>query len=176
MGTKHLARRSVVDGRVPSAPRHSPPGTEATMIRDRLPGTWRLVAWEIRHSDGSISRPYGEKPVGQIIYDPHGRMSVAVMRRDRAKFAVPDKFQGKAEEVKSAFDGFECYFGAYYVNEAEKTVTHRVEGSLYPNLTGAGLTRFAEISDNTLILRTPPLRYGGSTVVATLVWEREPPV
>ena len=146
------------------------------MLKEKLTGTWRLVSWETRNSDGAVSRPYGKNPIGQIMYDPRGHMSAAIMRRDRPKFAVPDKFRGEAAEIKSAFDGFECYFGTYQVDEVEKTVTHRVEGSLFPNITGSGLKRFVDISGATLTLSTPAIRYGGSLIVAVLVWERKPPV
>jgi hypothetical protein len=106
------------------------------------------------------------------MYDAAGNMSVAFMRRDRPKFAGPDKFQGTPTEVRAAFDGFQAYFGTYEVDEAKRTITHYIAGSLFPNWEGTSQTRFVELSGNRLTLRTPPMTEGGGTVVAVLVWER----
>jgi hypothetical protein len=146
---------------------------EEIMIREQLTGTWRLISWETRKVDGSISHPYGEQPVGQLMYDSAGNMSAAIMRTDRPKFSISDKFRGTSAEIQSAFEGFEAYFGTYKVNEEERSVSHHVEGGLLPNLAGATLKRFVELSDNRLTLSTPPISYGGETIVAVLMWERK---
>jgi hypothetical protein len=146
------------------------------MFREELIGTWRLVSWVVQDENGKISHPYGEQPVGQLIYDASGNMSAAIMRPGRPRFATSDKFRGTTEETIEAFDGFEAYFGIYQVNEGEETVIHHVEGSLFPNLVGLTLKRFVKLSGNRLVLSTPPTRYGGSKVTAVLVWERRTPV
>jgi hypothetical protein len=143
------------------------------MLREQLVGTWRLISRETRRSDGSVSHAYGEHPIGQLMYDAAGNMSVAFMRPGRSKFVHADKFQGTAAEIKAAFDGFQGYFGIYEIDEDKKTVTHQVEGSLLPNWEGTSQTRFVEISGNRLTLSTPPTVDGGATQAAVLVWERK---
>ena len=56
-------------------------------------GTWRLVSCELRRADGQVSYPVGRDPVGYIIYNPDGYMSVAFMSADRPKFAAGDMME-----------------------------------------------------------------------------------
>ncbi len=143
------------------------------MIRESLVGTWRLKSCELLQSNGKITQPYGTKPVGQLMYDSDGNMSVQIMRSDRARFAINDKFQGTTSEIKSAFDGFECYFGRYEVDKDNKTVIHHIEGSLLPNWEGNAQPRSFEFSDDQLELTSPPIQYGGATITSSLIWERK---
>jgi hypothetical protein len=144
------------------------------MIRDQLIGTWRLISvCAIRQSDGEVKYPFGKRSVGQLMYDSAGNMSVVIMRPDRPRSSINDKFQATTEEIKSAFDGFEAYFGAYEIDEEKEIVIHHIEGSSFPNWEGTAQTRFAEFSGNQLTLRTPPLPYGGATFTWKLVWERK---
>ena len=117
---------------------------------------------------------YGDKPRGVIVYDAAGCVSVNLMRSDRPTFSVSDKSKGTSEEARSALESYEAYFGAYQVDEAAATVTHHVEGSLFPNWTGSKQVRFYEFKDDYLILSTPAMEYGGSTVVGRLTWRRVP--
>ena len=144
------------------------------MIRDQLIGTWKLIsACSIRQSDGEAQYPFSKQPVGQIIYDSAGNMSVIIMRPERPKSSINDKSQATNEEIKSAFDGFEAYFGTYEIDEEKKIISHHIVGSLFPNWEGMTQTRFAEFSGNQLTLKTPPISYGGATITGTLVWERK---
>jgi hypothetical protein len=144
------------------------------MIRDQLIGTWKLIsACSIRQSDGEVQYPFSKHPVGQIMYDSAGNMSVIVMLPERPKFSINDKSQATNEEIKSAFDGFEAYFGTYEIDEEKEVVSHHIVGSLFPNWEGMTQTRFAEFSGNQLTLKTPPIPYGGATITYTLVWERK---
>ncbi len=143
------------------------------MRKEPLIGTWKLISCETRRSDGEVLYPYGKQPLGQLIYDPAGNMAVAIMRPGRVKFSIPDKFQGTPGETKSAFDGFESYWGTYEIDEEQNTVIHHVEGSLFPNWEGGTQTRFVEVSPHQLTLSTPLTPYGGATIIALLVWERK---
>jgi hypothetical protein len=64
-----------------------------------------------------------------------------------------------------------AYYGHYTFNEAQGTVTHYVEGSLFPNWTGQSMIRNTRFEDDTLELSTPPTRFGGADAIATLVWK-----
>jgi len=105
------------------------------------------------------------------MYDANGHVSVHMMRRDRPAFASGDLHDGTPMEIKSAFEGFVAYYGAYEVNQDEGTVTHHIEGSLFPNWVGLAQRRFFEFSGNRLTLSTPPILVGGQQVTAVLIWE-----
>jgi len=123
-------------------------------VRDRFIGVWKLASCELKASNGNISYPYGEQPVGRIAYDKAGRMSAQLMRPGR-----------------SSRDGagFTAYFGAYDIDEASRTVIHHVQASINPSWVGTDLKRTYEFSSNRLTLTA----VSGQGVMR-LVWEREP--
>ncbi|HVG21305.1 MAG TPA: lipocalin-like domain-containing protein [Blastocatellia bacterium] len=127
-------------------------------------GAWRLVSVEDREPDGSLTNPYGERPVGLLLYDEAGSMSVQIMRSDRQHLSSNDWGEIPAEEIKAAAEGFTAFFGTYEVNEAEAVIIHRVEGHFLPNSVGKELKRGYEFSGSRLILRPSDSR--------TVTWER----
>lgn len=127
-------------------------------------GAWRLVSVQEREPDGSLTNPYGEHPVGLLLYDETGRMSVQIMRSDRARLSSNDWDEIPAGEIKSAVEGFTAFFGTYEINEAEAVIIHRVEGHLLPNSVGKDLRRSYEFSGNRLTLKPSASR--------SVTWER----
>ncbi len=140
--------------------------------KDKFGGTWKLVSAEFRRPDGDIIYSYGKHPVGVFMYDANGTMSVQIMRSDRPAFASGDLWISSREELKAALEGYVAYFGTYEVDEEEAVVTHRIEGSWFPNWVGTEQKRFFEFSGDRLILRTPEARTGTATVTGELVWQR----
>src|SRR5258708_34601956 len=49
-------------------------------LASKLVGTWRLVRFVKTDTSGSMTYPYGERPVGYFVYDPTGHLSVQIMR------------------------------------------------------------------------------------------------
>ncbi len=141
------------------------------MGKEQFIGTWKLVSIEFRRSDGQLTYPMGRDAVGIIMYDANGHMSVNIMRPDRQAFATGDQLKGTPMEIKSAFEGFVAYYGVYEVNQENGTVTHHVEGSLFPNWVGSAQRRFFEFSGNRLTLSTAPILMGGQQVTGVLNWE-----
>ncbi len=137
-----------------------------------LVGTWRLESAEFTGSDGSISYPYGESPVGIVTYDAGGHMSVQLMREERAHFDSNDPTMGNADEIRAAFEGIITYFGAYLVDEGLHRVTHRLEGCSFPNWEGTELSRHYAIEGDLLTLTTDPMQVGGTGITGVLVWRR----
>ena len=131
---------------------------------NRFIGAWRLVSFEEETSDGEIVYPYGENPIGSLIYDSSGRMSVQIMRRDREPFSSSEWETTTAEEIKDAVEGFTAFFGSFEVDAANKTVIHRVEGHVLPGSVGKTLRREFEFTGDLLILKPSPNR--------RVVWER----
>ena len=135
-------------------------------------GTWKLVSFEVRRSDGDITLPWGKDVGGTLMYDSNGRFSVQLTQNGRTEFASGDMQSGTEQEIRSALGGYVAYYGTYDIDETERTMTHSVEGSLFPNWIGGSQTRFFEISSDRLTLTTPPTQFGGQEVRAALLWER----
>jgi hypothetical protein len=72
-------------------------------IKEQFSGTWKLVSWKIERANGElIDPPLGPAPVGRIIYQPGGHMSVVLMRPDRPTFASNNLIEVSPEEVEAA--------------------------------------------------------------------------
>ncbi len=136
-------------------------------------GTWRLLSYQARMPDGTVRNPMGANPAGRLTYDRERRMAVQFQRRDRPRFANGEMRGGTPEEMKAAYFGYVAYYGAYRVDEATSTVTHVIQGSLFPNWEGQAQERFVQLAGNRLTITTPPFPSGGQPVTLVLVWERE---
>jgi hypothetical protein len=125
----------------------------ATVASGALVGTWTLVSVEERKPSGETIQWMGPRPLGLLIYDRAGNVSVQIMR-DPSLPQTPADPQG----------GYYAYFGRYEVNEGEATVVHRVQGSMRPSEVGAEYTRSVRLIGDRLVLSLTPTR--------TLTWQR----
>jgi hypothetical protein len=130
-----------------------PFGAVASDLKDQLVGTWRLVRYFDTDASGKRTYPFGDKPIGYLVYDSTGHMSAQVMRTPPPRFASGDDAKGTDAEVRAAYDGFVAYFGTYRVDEAKSVVTHVVEGSLRPSYVGTDQPRPVELRDDALIIQ-----------------------
>jgi hypothetical protein len=148
-----------------------PSDAAAEAAAKQLVGTWVLRTYH--RWLGSTAEPsYGEKPQGMLSYDDKGRMSVHIMRPGRPMFATGDRWQGTAEELKAAFDGYFAYYGRYEVDPREGVVVHHVEGSLLPNWVGTQQRRLYSLSGTQLTLTTPTSRVGDQEAKTVLLWQK----
>ncbi|OJT18170.1 hypothetical protein BO221_42565 [Archangium sp. Cb G35] len=148
------------------------PEGDKAMLKDGLVGTWQLISVEGRLPDGSRDYPYGQNPLGILMYDRLGNMAVQLMRRDRTPFKSADLKGGLAQEAKDALDGAAVYFGTYETEEQTETVCHHITGSVFPNWIGTVQRRKATMTGNRLVLSTEPLLMGGNESVVVLEWQR----
>ncbi len=116
-------------------------------------GTWKIVRYEDRAADGTVSYPYGESPVGYFVYDATGHLSVQIMRTPALK-SFPGMRQGTGDgaSYREAFLAYLAYFGTYTVDATKGIVTHHVEGSLRPDYTGTDQVRPFWIDGDRLII------------------------
>lgn len=140
---------------------------ETTELRARLIGTWRPVSWTWEDATGAVSSPLGEDPIGQLIYDASGAVSVQLMRRDQAPFRDDDWRSATDEEKARAWSGYFAYFGTYELDEDAGIITHHIDGSWFPNLVGTQQIRWFVLEEHRLALHaeTP---WGH----VTLEWEK----
>ena len=140
---------------------------------EQFTGTWRLLACEGRWSDGRITRPYGENPEGQLMYDRHGRFAGQIMARERPAFATGNLLKGSDGEVRAAFEGYVAYYGTYTVNYAESLMIHDVEGSFFPNWLGdRQIRKYGFTEDGRLELSTLPIKGSRADLTVVLLWEQ----
>nr|WP_285222327.1 MULTISPECIES: lipocalin-like domain-containing protein [unclassified Lysobacter] len=128
------------------------PGAKSGSLGSRLVGTWQVMELVDTDRAGKAVRPYGEHPLGYIVYDATGHLHVQVMRTPATPpFADGDQ-KGSDREVRGAYDGYIAYFGTYRVDEARGQVIHQVQGSLMPSYTGTDQPRPIKLIGDELII------------------------
>ncbi len=142
----------------------------------QLVGTWKLIAIDERDANGARVVPldYGPDPIGILMYDASGHMSVHAMRRGRPKLASDDAHSATPEQAMAAFIGYGAYFGTYTVDEQAGIVTHHVQGALNPNWEGGDQRRRFTISGNKLTLEPIDFQAAGHKRTRRLTWQRLP--
>ncbi|OEV10280.1 lipocalin-like domain-containing protein [Streptomyces nanshensis] len=141
--------------------------SRADEVRELLLGAWRLVSWEVTEADGTVSRPLGEHPLGQLLYDRGGRMSAQLVWAHRPLPDGEDWRQASQEEMTGSWPGYFGYFGTFTVDGDTGTVTHHVESGSFPGLTGTDQVRDHHLEGRRLTL-------GAVTAWGRvrIVWER----
>ena len=85
-------------------------------MSEKFIGTWKLVSFEYRSED-QVTYPFGKNPVGYIMYNDEGYMSVALMASNRRRFSSTDLIAGTTEELVAASSTYIAYCGKYEVTE-----------------------------------------------------------
>jgi hypothetical protein len=129
-----------------------------------LVGTWKLVSFEETLPSGERIHPYGDNPVGLLIYTETGHMSVQIMTRDRQPLSAVPFEEINATEIKAAVAGFTGFCGTYSVDSDTGTVLHRVQCHVLPGSVGKELRRTYELENDRLVLKPSDTR--------SITWER----
>ena len=144
----------------------------ASGVSQRIVGAWVLASRTVRRADGTaLADPVlGEKPLGRLYYDASGVMMLQMMRMDRAA-AIGKPANPKDAANPRAILGYDAYFGRYTIDERAGTITHHVEGSLFPEDLGKDWVRPFTLEGDTLTLKfTSPT--DGVEITRTLVFRR----
>ena len=134
-------------------------------LKEQLVGTWTLVSFDSFDASGAkVPNMEGRDLKGLVIFTDNGRMSVQYIT-DYPKIASKDRRKTTPDEEAVAH-GVLSYFGTYTVNEADKTISYRIERSSFPNqVTGMDAKRVATLTGDELKLDNPGRTAGGRTVI-----------
>jgi hypothetical protein len=135
-------------------------------------GAWQLETRTVRRSDGTliVDQVLGPKPLGRLYYDASGTMMLQMMREGRtAAIGIPSN--PKDATNPRVVLGYDAYFGRYTVDARAGTVTHHVEGSLFPEDLGDDFVRPFTLEGDTLTLRFTS-KADGAEITRTLVLRR----
>jgi hypothetical protein len=145
-------------------------------IYDRLVGTWYLVDFVERTTNGNlgpVERPFGPNPSGILIYTADGHVSVQLMKLDRPLFASGYWLEGTPEEFFDEATGYLAYAGTFDVDEQTETVTHHMAVALFPNWAGGKQERKVVLQGDELTLKTGEYNSpSGGRLLAELTWSR----
>ncbi|MFM2409179.1 MAG: hypothetical protein RL481_7 [Pseudomonadota bacterium] len=109
-------------------------------------GTWQLVDWRIEYGDGGITRPFGERAQGYIIYAADGTMTASIAKGERANFGIANARNASTNQKAQAFDSYFHYAGPWRIDGDD--VVHSVTMSLNPDMTGTDQRRRAQFQGN----------------------------
>jgi hypothetical protein len=104
--------------------------------KDMLAGAWTLLLSDAVKADGTHVPQFGPNPSGLLMFSPDGHYSVEIMRANLPKLAANDRDKPTPDEMKAIMLGALSHFGTYVLNDAEKSLTFRIEASSYPNWNG----------------------------------------
>ena len=107
-------------------------GLGRPVVAQGLEGRWRLIGAEDLNADGSVGRyPWGRQPVGSIVVQD-GSCYLQIMSSDVPSF--PPGQLPTVEQMKQAiFSTYISYTGPCTIDEAEGSVTLRVEAAWRPD-------------------------------------------
>ena len=145
----------------------------ARRTRDRIIGAWQLESREVRKAGGEVVRDavLGAEPVGRLIYDVTGHMSLQMMRLDRTQAISTPTNRQDAQNARIIL-GYDSYFGTFHVDDAAGTVVHNVVGSLFPEDIGKDFVRQLTVDGDRLTLGFTSKSPEGVDVTRTLVFGR----
>jgi hypothetical protein len=141
--------------------------------RQRIVGAWQLITRSVRRDNGEVlvDPVLGQQPLGRLCYDASGGVMLQMMRMGRTA-AIGQPANPEDATNPRVVLGYDAYFGTYTVNEAQGTVTHHVQASLFPEDLGKDFVRPFTLDGDTLTLSFTSPSAGGSTTTRTLTFRR----
>ena len=126
-----------------SAPRTAP-------AKPILEGRWKLRTAEDVRADGTVARlPWGQHPVGSIVVE-RGSCYVQIMSSDTPSFTAGTATP--TEQMKAMLlSSYIAYSGPCVINEAESSVTLKVDAAWRPDYVGTDQKRFFRFENGALI-------------------------
>lgn len=106
----------------------------AQSLKEQIVGSWTLVSAIDVHADGSKTDPWGADPKGAYMFGADGRFTQMLMRSDLPK--LQSRFSGSADQHKALAQGVVAMYGSYTVDEAQKTINVKFEGSTFAAFNG----------------------------------------
>jgi type II secretory pathway pseudopilin PulG len=138
-------------------------------LKEQLVGTWILVEALDVAADGSKTNSWGANPKGTYMFDTSGHFTQMLIRSDLPK--IPNRAQGGTpEQNKFIVSGAIAMYGTYSVNDTEKTITVRFEGSTFSGFNGTeGKRIITSLSADEMKTTNPGTSIG---MKAESVWRR----
>ena len=142
-------------------------------VRERIAGAWQLESRTVKQANGApqLDPVLGQQPVGRLFYDASGHMMLQMMRQGRAQAISVPSHPPDAKNPRIVL-GYDAYFGTFTVNEADGTITHHVEGSLFPEDLGKDFRRSYQLEGDNFTLSFTSKSPDGLELTRTLRFRR----
>jgi hypothetical protein len=144
------------------------------VFAETIEGRWKLTAAEDLRADGSVARyPWGRHPIGSIVVAA-GSCYIQIMSSDVPSLSADASPIG--EQMKAALlSSYIAYTGPCAINEAEGSVTLKVEAAWRPDYVGTEQKRFFRFENGRMLFGPAPnsIRAGAETLTRRLTLERQ---
>src|SRR5215472_1233753 len=138
-----------------------PEPTPSSYVAKDLVGTWTLVS-VVAEREGRKFESYGPDAKGLLVFDANGRYSMILIAAGLPKFASGIRSSGTADENKAVVAGSMAHFGTYVVDEADKSLTLRIDRATFPNWDGKHNKRSFVIIGDELVFKERHASAGGA--------------
>ncbi len=145
-----------------------------------LVGAWTLVSASHRQGE-QLVHPYGEAPVGQLLFAADGGFACQVMRATHRAFTSTRAYiREEARAIEAAPTGslplsYLGFWGRWEVERAAGRLLLDVAGSSAPELIGGRQERLFTLVDDLLTLSNPGMQLEGQQISYCVVWTRARP-
>ena len=137
-------------------------------LKEQIVGSWTLVQAVDTNADGTKTNPWGVNPKGVYMFSPNGRFAQMLFHTDLPK--IDNRMGGTPDQNKAIAQGVIAMYGSYTVDEANKTINVKFEGSSFAKFVGTeGKRVITSINDNEFQSTNPATSTGTK---ADSVWKR----
>jgi hypothetical protein len=137
-------------------------------LKEQIVGSWTLVQATDTHADGTKSNPWGANPKGAYMFSVDGRFTQMLFHTDLPK--IDNRMGGTPDQNKAIAQGLVAMYGSYTVDEANKTVVVKFEGSSFAKFVGTEGKRIITSIDGNEFRSMNPATSTGTK--AESVWKR----
>jgi hypothetical protein len=103
-------------------------------LKEQIVGSWTLVQAVDTMPDGTKTNPWGANPKGSYMFSTDGRFSQMLLHSDLPK--IDNRMAGTPDQNKATAQGIVAMYGSYTVDEANKTINVKFEGSSFAKFVG----------------------------------------
>ena len=170
-GRRPAASPAVSPDQAAPPARPDPPRPAASA--PKLEGRWKLRTAEDLRANGTVARlPWGEHPVGSIIVE-RGACYLQIMSSDTPSFA-PGTATPTEQMKATLLSSYIAYSGPCAINDAEGSVTLKVDAGWRPDYVGTEQKRFFQIDNGVLLFGPAPgsIRAGNEALTRRLTLDR----
>jgi hypothetical protein len=148
----------------------------APMFAETLEGRWKLISAEdVRASGEVVRKPWGDHPVGSIVVHGGGQDATCYLQIMSGDTPVFSSTQPVTDQMKAKLlSSYIAYTGPCTYNEADGTLSLKVQAAWQPNYVGTDQKRIFHFENGKLIFGTLPntIRLGSEQLTRRLTLER----
>jgi hypothetical protein len=140
---------------------------QSKTIKEQIVGTWTLTSFEQTYPDGRKDQAFSSSPKGVQTFDSNGHFTLIFLRPDLPKIASGNRGKLTPRESQAIAVGSAAYYGTYTVDEQEKSLDLKLDGTMNTNQLGVPQKRIITmLNAEELRYRNPVSTSGGTIEVA----------